>query len=118
MSPMYIQRDGKKTSLICAHWKTFPTRAGVLGSQKGVTLGKLFSSGEINPLDFQRAQVWEKECGLLKMLEAKCLGCKHARTHEVRTHVPVLVSLDGEIVTPTMDIPTMSALPRSYGRKK
>jgi len=66
----------------------------------------------VDEAEYQRYQVWEKICGLITMDPEKCLKCPHARIAQFQKHLPVLVSLDGKIVTPTVDLPSLESSSR------
>lgn len=109
MKPLRIVEGDKPVSYACAHWRTWPPPA----MKVGLTPEELRAGGDVNEVQYQRIKVWERVCNLLEMEIEKCRTCPHVRRLDVRDHVPVLVSMDGSIVTPAVDIPTFEALPKN-----
>ncbi len=107
MRPMSADRQGKTITYACAHWRSFPP----LGAGSG-TAEQVRSEGRLDESDYQRFKVWEKVCGQVSMAPDHCLSCPFVRTLEFRAHLPVLVSLDGTLVTPTLDMTTLESSPR------
>ena len=104
-------REGKPIRIVCCHWRTFPPGAALHDK----TAEELWKSGELKPTAYQQYQVWKRICGRFKMGAQGCLECPMVRIMEMRNHLPVMVSLDGLVVTPTTDIPTMEATPSNRG---
>lgn len=112
MIPSIIStRDGKSIRIVCCHWRSFPPGAAM----NDETPEQLWKEGKLKSEAYQQFQVWKRICGRMKMDSEACLECKMVRIMEVRNHLPVMVSLDGLIVTPTTDIPTLEASPRNRG---
>jgi len=99
--------DGKETTFACIHWRNFPTKfASVTEDPESLRARKVMSDTE-----YQRHQVWQRECGIVKMDESKCLQCPHVRRLEIVPHqVPKLVTLDGKEWTPAIDMASSGAL--------
>lgn len=100
--------NGKRVQLACAHWRNFPP--------VGVALQRppeeLRAEKKIDEAEYQRYKIWEKICGLIEMDPEKCLTCPHVRTAEFKKHLPVLVTLDGSVATPTLDLPSLESSSR------
>lgn len=99
------ETGGDPTTFICAHWRTFPPPGA------GGDIEMLRHSRTITTEQYQRLQVWERECGLLEMAQTKCLTCPHVRRVKMKHPVPVLVSPDGT-ETPLVDSATAESAPR------
>ena len=108
MRILRAELDGKKVQLACAHWRSFPPLAP--GRKK--SSDELRSEGIIDDAEYQRFQIWEKICGLITMDPDKCLKCPHVRKAMFHKQLPSLVSLDGKIVTPTLDLPSLESSAR------
>jgi len=107
MASIMAVRDGQRVRILCWHWRSFPPGPAYLDDPEG-----MWKKGLVKQTDFQQYLVWKKVCGKKKM-EQGCLDCGMVRIMEMRNHLPVMVSLDGLIVTPTTDIQTMEASPRN-----
>lgn len=103
-----IELEGKTVQIACAHWKTFPPLAAALGKSSA----ELWAQHLVTEADYQRYKIWEQICGLFLMDETKCLHCPHVRLAQMKQYLPVLVSLDGKIVTPTLDLPSLESSSR------
>ena len=114
MKLINIEIAGKPEALVCAHWRSFPPKGAVVES--GANPEELRKKKLITEPEYQRLLVWQKVCGLLKMDPDKCLTCPHARTAGFKRGLPVLVTLDGKLATPTLDLPSLesSARHRSF----
>jgi hypothetical protein len=108
MRSIRTEFKGKNVQLVCAHWRTFPPRA-VFHDK---TPEELRALKIIDESEYQRGLVWKNVCGLVEMDPAICLKCPHARTAEFRKHLPVLVTLDGSLATPTLDLPSLESSSR------
>ena len=108
MSTTPIERDGKRQTLVCVHWRLFPPPGA-----DSIDPVKAFQAKVISPTEYQRLQVWQRICGLLKMKSDKCQTCEHARILEtaIQGQPPMYVTLDGTRMTPALDIHTMSLQP-------
>lgn len=104
MKMIQAELDGTTVMLACAHWRSFPPRTAALGRSPET----LRADKTLTESDYQRYKVWQSACGKMAMDEA-CKTCPHARTAEVRRRLPMLVSLDGKIATPTVDMPTLES---------
>lgn len=100
--------DDKKVQLACAHWRNFPPKGVGLGH----TPEELRATKRLDEAEYSRFKIWEKVCGLIEMDPAKCLQCPHVRTAEFRKHLPCLVTLDGSVATPTLDLPSLESSSR------
>ncbi len=106
MKPIRVEgADGESTVYVCLHWRTFPDRYATHPDGPE----KLRDKRVIDGAEFQRYKVWEKECGIIRMEEGKCLTCTHVRRLEIMPHqVPKLIKLDGSGEwTPAVDVPTL-----------
>ena len=100
MKPLRVGDDGEQTTYACIHWRNFPS-----------LYAGLRKTGVVTAIDDQRLATWERECGLLRMAKEKCMGCVHVRRLDIQPHqVPKLVTLDGEVWTPAVDIPQVEAM--------
>jgi len=96
-------------TLCCAHWRNWPPYEAI--EFEGQSGAELYRSGEIDGVEFQRFQLWERDCGLLQMSLSKCQACLHVRLVEIKPPaVPTLVSRDGKIRTPIIDQPFAASL--------
>ena len=91
---------------LCFHWKNFPP-LGAGGDAEVLRANKTLNDDEYN-----RLRVWQRECGLMEMQQAKCLSCPHHRKVIWKTQGPVLVDAHG-VETPVVDIATGEASPRN-----
>lgn len=98
MRPLKTSTD----TLCCIHWRSWPPlKAFDSSGQTGI---ELYRSGVLNAVEFQRWQIWERDCSLMEMSEEKCRACPHVRRVVIQPpSVPTLVSLDGKIRTPIID---------------
>lgn len=98
MRPLKTERD----TICCIHWRNWPPiKAFDVNGRSGADL---YRSGVIDAVELQRWQVWERDCGLLKMDESKCRTCLHVRRVEIRPPaVPCLVTMDGKTRVPIID---------------
>ncbi len=106
MKPIRVEgADGESTVYVCLHWRTFPDRYATHPDGPE----KLRDKRVIDGAEFQRYKVWEKECGIIRMEEGKCLGCPHVRRLEIVPHQPPkMVKIDGSgDWMPAIDIPTL-----------
>ena len=110
MQPIASEINGQPVVLMCAHWRSFPPRAALVGSE--FTPEQLRTQGKIGEAEYARYKVWQKVCDLKEMRPDKCLSCPHARTAEFKNNLPVLVSLDRKLATPTIDLPTLETSER------
>tara|TARA_Y100000310_G_scaffold261537_1_gene270930 strand:- start:2824 stop:3228 length:405 start_codon:yes stop_codon:yes gene_type:complete len=108
MKPIRVQGEGdESTVFVCFHWRTFPV--GYAAHPDSAE--ELRDRKVIDGAEYQRYKAWERECGLLRMDEAKCQACPHIRRLEIRPHqVPMLVKTDGSGEwTPAVDVPNIEA---------
>lgn len=109
MRPIRVtgENGGEETTYACFHWRNFPTKfASVSEEPEALRARKVMTD-----VEYQRHQVWQRECGILKMDESKCLGCPHVRRLVIVPHqVPKLVTLDGKEWTPAIDMASSGAL--------
>jgi len=103
MRPIKVLVHDEEKILACAHWRTFPPIAAFYDT----TPEDLRARKVLKDTDYQRYKIWERVCNLRVMNPEKCLKCEHARFAEIRQGLPVLVSPDGLIVVPTVDLPTL-----------
>lgn len=103
MKPIRITYQGAEGILACAHWRTFPPITAFYET----TPEDLRARKVLKETDYQRYKIWERICNRKVMDGTECLICPHARLAEIRNGLPVLVSLDGLIVVPTVDLPTL-----------
>lgn len=95
----------KDTVYACIHWRGFPPPSAYFEEP----VEEMWKNGALDQGTYQRHQIWEKACGK-KEMEEGCLNCPHVRRLEIRPHrTPMLVTLDGKISTPTVDIPTYAS---------
>lgn len=100
--------SGKPVAFACAHWRTFPPLETLDHEQDAEWLRQ---HGLIDMATYQRIQVWERECGLKAMDDAKCRTCEHVRWVEVLPHKPsMLVTLNGSVRTPIVDQTFLASL--------
>lgn len=112
MTPYKGELDGSTVTLACIHWRTFPP----LEVLEGDTPTQLWHRGEITDRQFQQIQIWERECGLTRMDDARCRRCKHLRWLKIRqAQAPMLVSLDGKLRTPIADQTMLASLSKYRG---
>ncbi len=112
MKPYRKKVGDQMVTFTCFHWRTFPPIAAF----EGRSAEELRQRGSISDTDYQRHQIWERECGLLKMLDAKCSGCDHYRRVEVSfTKPPMMVTMDGKRKTPILDRTWLTYLPKYRG---
>jgi hypothetical protein len=102
--------NNKPVTLGCAHWRSFPPRAAALAAVSSPE--ELRAKKIMDEPEYQRFKVWQKICGLTQIDPEKCLQCPHARIAGFRKGLPVLVTLDGKIATPTLDIPSLETSKR------
>ncbi len=102
----------KSTTYACVHWDFFPPTAALVAKHEDTTLDEYWRTGKLDQAKYQSAKVWERMCGKLKM-DDKCIECVHIRRVEVQNMLPCLVTLDGSIAVPQVDIPTLEALQKS-----
>ena len=94
----------------CIHWRTWPPIMAL--EYEGQTGLDIYRAGNLDAVGLQRFQVWERQCGLTKMDEAKCSSCTHVRRVEIKPPaVPVLVTLDGTSRVPIIDQTFAASLP-------
>lgn len=98
-----VMLNGKPVTIGCAHWRNFPPQLAKLGR----TAEQLRAQKMVTESQYHQYKTWESVCGIEAMEREKCLECPHVRTAEFRDHLPVLVTLDGDFVTPTIDLPTL-----------
>ena len=103
MRPIRLQYQGEDKIMACAHWRTFPPVAAFYDTNPE----ELRERKVLKDTDYQRFKIWERVCNKRTMDPEACLICPHVRFAEIRRGLPVLVSPDGLIVTPTVDLPTM-----------
>lgn len=108
MATLRIAHEGQQQTLVCLHWRAFPPPGAASTDAVGDWRAKNLSNTE-----FQRLQVWQRICGLLKMTQDKCLTCSHARFLDTsdQGQPPMYVSPEGTKRSPALDIPTMSLQP-------
>lgn len=115
MKPIQVtgKEGGEDATYACIHWRNFPAKfAGFSETPEDLRALKKLDGPE-----YQRHKVWERECGILRMNEGKCLACPHVRKLDLQPHqAPQLVTLDGRTRTPAVDISAMEAIAR-YRRK-
>lgn len=99
--------DGEdKVTVICAHWKSFPPPGA------GQDAERLRANDTITEAQYNRIKLWERDCGIQRMQESKCMSCPHRRSVQFKTRGPVLVAPDGT-ETPVVDATTGEASPRN-----
>lgn len=112
MWPVLQEVEGKRVTYVCAHWRSFPPRVISL-MQQGKTAEDLRNAKLIPEDEYQRYLVWKNNCGLLQMNLDKCLHCPLIRTASYdKRGLPVLVTLDGKLSVPAIDLPTLEVVPR------
>jgi hypothetical protein len=102
--------QGKDVDLGCAHWRSFPPRALAVApdhSPEDMRAKKIIDEPE-----YQRFKVWQSVCNLTAIEPEKCLQCPHARIAGFRKGLPVLVTLNGKLATPTLDLPSLETSSR------
>jgi len=100
--------QGKEVDLGCAHWRSFPPRAVGLGqSPEEMRAKKLIDEPE-----YQRFKVWQSACNLTQMEPTTCFQCPNVRIAGFRKGLPVLVTLNGKLATPTLDLPSLETSSR------
>lgn len=104
----HAELNGLPVQLACAHWRSFPPK----GAGFNKTAEELRAEKRLDEAEYQRYKVWESCCGLLDMVPEKCLKCPHVRTAEFKRHLPVLITLDRSIATPTLDLPSLESSSR------
>lgn len=113
MMPVYhTEIEGEPVVLACLHWRNFPPWNEKVGKNR--TSEEMRQAGVINDQDFQRACIWERICGKFSMDEG-CKNCPMVRKMAIYEHKPVMMTLDGEEILPTTDVPTMEVLPKHRG---
>jgi hypothetical protein len=90
---------------ICAHWKIFPPPGA------GGDAENLRANASIDSAQYNRLQLWQRDCGLFSMTD-KCLGCLHRRRVIWKTRGPYLLAPDG-VETPVVDAAQGEASPRN-----
>jgi hypothetical protein len=98
----------EKQTLACAHWRSFPPRSASLT----VPIEEARAKGLIDDAEYSRYRIWDSICGLKEILPEKCLGCPHVRVASFDAELPVLVTLDGKEMTPTVDLPSLEVSAR------
>lgn len=106
MQSLKVGEGQAQQTFICVHWRAFPP----LGA--GEDAETLRRAGTLNDETYNRLLLWQRDCGLLKMAESKCLGCPHRRKVVWKTQGPVLVDPRG-VETPVVDMATGEASPRN-----
>ena len=89
MRSLKVQENGKEETYICAHWKVFPP-PGFNGNAEN-----LRANGDLDNAQYNRLQLWERDCGLIQMAEDKCLACPHHRKVVWKTRGPHLRAPNG-----------------------
>ena len=115
MKPLRVGDDVDAVTYACLHWRNFPAAfAGTANAPEDLLDRKVLDGA-----GYQRYKVWEKECGIVRMDESKCLKCPHIRKLVIVPHqVPKMVKIDGsDEWTPAIDIPSLEAFGK-YRRAK
>jgi hypothetical protein len=102
-----IYPDKVKRQIICVHWRDFPP----VGAGRG-TPEELRASKTITEDEYSRMKIWERICGQVRMNRRKCPQCPHVRFVETHNESPCMVTTDGRLRTPLVDLPTMENLSR------
>lgn len=102
MRPIKSEHNGNPVTLVCVHWKVFPPKFA-----EATNVEELRAKKKLDEPGYQRLRTWNSICGLMAMEEGKCHKCPHARVAGMQKGLPVLVTLDGKIAAPTIDIPTL-----------
>lgn len=100
LSPLRIlDETDQAITFACVHWKHWPP----IEATSAVSVEELRREGRITESQYAQFKVWKRVCGLTEMDAEKCLECPHVRKAEVRDHLPCLVTLDGNLVSPLAD---------------
>jgi len=111
LRPIKLLHKGQEDSFACVHWNTFPPTAALIANHEEMSLDDYWRTGKLDTTKYQSAKVWERMCGKFKMDEG-CIGCIHVRVLEIREMLPCLVTLDGMVAVPQVDIPTLEVVYR------
>jgi len=106
MRALKIGEVENQQTFICVHWKTFPPPGA------GADAENLRANATLDDAQYARLRLWQRDCGLFKMAEDKCLTCPHRRQVIWKTRGPYLLSPDGT-ETPVVDMAQGEASPRN-----
>lgn len=105
---------------VCLHWRTWPPALSVHDEEVVI---RLKTTRQVSDIDFQRWQIWLRDCGKQRM-DALCQECPMVRraVQHHQTKQVFLETLDGTFKSPAVDLPTIESLqkpttlPTIYGQ--
>lgn len=110
MKPLVVvSTEGDAQQYRCAYEFQWPPGHARVGDN----FGYLRATSLITEAEYQRLQVWERVCGLLKMDPDKCLTCPHIRLETNKG----LVEVVGEAGVPIVGPPCSRRLKAIRSRK-
>lgn len=81
----------------------------------GIDPERLRDEKRIPDPEYQRIKVWQRVCGKFQMDVEGCTQCPLVRMATYKNMLPVLMTMDGRLATPTIDLPTLESAPRYRG---
>ena len=102
-----IYPDKIKHRILCVHWRDFPPAGAGRGTSEELRASKMITEDE-----YSRMKIWGRICGQVRMNRRKCPQCPHVRFVEEHNHNHYLVTTDGGLKTPLVDLPTLENLSR------